>query len=693
MSAGPVSIEHRGDVAVVTVDSPPVNAAGHAVRAGLMAAVDAIGSDAAIRGAVLLCAGRTFVAGADIAEFGAPPAPPLLADVCAALDALAKPVVAALHGSALGGGLELALACPYRVIEPAANLGLPEVTLGLIPGAGGTQRLPRLVGAAAALDLIVSGRKVGAAEALRLGAVDAITVGDRLGFALGFLRERLDRPVPHASSRPCPALPAEAVAALRAAVAKRSPGQIAPQRAIDVVAESGARDFASGLSLEAEAFGGLRASPQARAMRHVFFAERAVAKVPELSRASARAVTHLGVVGGGTMGAGIAAAGLLAGLRVHLVERDDAALAAGRERVEAILRDAANRGKLSAESHADIGAGRFSATAAPEPLRDADLIVEAVFESMDAKRDVFAILDRLAKPGAILATNTSYLDVAAIAAATSRPADVIGLHFFSPAHVMRLLEIVVPPAASAQAVATGFAFGRALGKIAVRAGNAEGFIGNRILSAYRKAADAMVEDGASPWEVDAAVRAFGFPLGLFEMQDLAGLDIGWATRKRLAATRDPAERYARVSDRICERGRFGRKSGRGYYVYADGRAEPDPEVDAIVADERRAKGIAPRPFSPEEIQERVLLATVNEGAKVLDEGVALRASDIDVVMVDGYGFPRWRGGPMHAADERGLGAIVDGLRRLEAEDAQAWRPAPLLVRLAEQGRRFDAFAP
>ncbi len=680
-----VRVDRQGEIAIVTIDNPPINATGQRVRAGLVRAAEAIAADPEIRGAVLVCAGRTFVAGADIGEFGKPPVAPSLRDCVAAIENLAKPVVAVLHGTALGGGLELALSCHYRLIDPAGVVGLPEVTLGIVPGAGGTQRLPRLIGTAAALDLITTGRRVDSAEAFRLGLVDAVTSGDRLAFALRFLRKRLADPLRRLSERPFPSLEPAAIAAARTAVSKKCPGQIAPVRAIDVVAGSAGLGFAAGLALERTAFEDLRGSAQSEALRHIFFAERGAAKVP--GSGSARPLDRIGIVGGGTMGAAIAAACLLAGLRVVLVERDEASLKAGRDRLADLLAEAVKRGKLSADQHAEIVADRLVAAIEMDALAAADLVIEAVFESMEVKQDVFRTLDRVAKPGAVLATNTSYLDVAAIAAVTARPADVIGLHFFSPAHVMKLLEIVVPTTTGPEAVATGFALAKRLTKLGVWAGNAEGFIGNRILSAYRRAADQMVEDGASPYAVDEAFRDFGYPLGLYAMQDMAGLDIGWATRKRLARTRDPAERYVSLSDRICERGWLGRKTGRGYYVYDGHAMVPNPDVEGIVAEERRAKGIRTRAFDKGDIQDRILVAAVNEGAKILDAGIALRAGDIDVVMVNGYGFPRWRGGPMQAANAAGLPWIQARLEALQTGDP-LWNIAPLITRLASAGRSF-----
>ena len=688
--SGPVTLERRDAIAIITIDNPPVNACSQAVRAGLVAAAETIATDPAIRGVVLLCAGRTFVAGADITEFGKPPQHPTLSEAFDVIEALDKPVLALLHGTALGGGLELALACHWRLIDPAGTVGLPEVTLGIIPGAGGTQRLPRLIGLTAALDLIPSGRRVAADEALRLGIVDAVTSGDRVAFALAFLRDRLAAPLRRASTLPFPPADPSALKTARATTAKRSPGQIAPVRAIDVLDASTALDFAAGLRLEAITFAELRVSAQSKALRHIFFAERAIAKVPEVQTAAPRPVHRVGVIGGGTMGAGIAAAVLLAGLPVTLVERDPAALAAGRDRVAAILGDSVKRGKLTPEERDRILGERLDAAADMATLNGVDLVIEAVFEDMGVKQALFRDLSRVVRGDAVLATNTSYLDVAQLADSTAQPANVIGLHFFSPAHVMKLLEVVVPEGAAPEAVATGFWLGKRLGKLAVRAGNSDGFIGNRILSAYRRAADMLVEDGASPWQVDAAFRTFGFPMGLFEMQDMAGLDIGWANRKRLAPHRDPAERYVAISDRLCEAGRFGRKTGRGYYVYEDGRAIPDPEVDSIVAAERSRKGIVPRLFTSEQIEARITVAMINEAARVLGEGVALRAGDIDVVMVNGYGFPRWRGGPLHMADARGLTEVVAELDALCAEDTRFWQPASLLRSLAASGRTFTS---
>ncbi|WP_119388277.1 FAD-dependent oxidoreductase [Taklimakanibacter lacteus] len=683
----PVSLSHADGIAVITIDNPPVNAVSQAVRQGLADSMAKIAADASIRGIILSCAGRTFVAGADIREFGKPPAPPMLRDVIAGIEALDKPVVAAIHGTALGGGFELALGCHYRVMHRSAFVGLPEVTLGIIPGAGGTQRLPRLIGIQASIDMITSGRRVDAAEALKLGIADAVAEGDLLGSARKLLMEKIAAPIPRLSDRPPAATAPEIFAKARQQIATRARGQISPVSALDLLAETAHMDFAQGMAREAEIFAGLRNSGQARALRHIFFAEREIGKIPEAD-ARPLPVAGLGVVGGGLMGTGIAASALLAGMNVTLIERDAASAEGARNRALGLLKASVERGKLAQADYDAIAAGRLHASASYADLAEADLVIEAAFEDLAVKQAIFRELDKVAKPEAVLATNTSYLDVGAIAAVTARPERVIGLHFFSPAHIMKLLEVVVPPKARPEAVATGFALGRRLGKIAVRAGVCDGFIGNRILSAYRKQADYLIEDGAAPAEVDAAFKNFGLPMGVFEMQDMAGLDIGWANRRALAPRRDPRERYVEIGDLICERGHLGRKAGRGYYNYSGGVPVPDDEALAIIAAERTRKGIVSRSFTSDEIMDRILLAMINEGARILDEGIALRSGDIDVVMVNGYGFPRWRGGPMHMADEMGLAEVLRRIEALARDDTWFWKPSGLLKQLADAKRRF-----
>ncbi|WP_395756600.1 3-hydroxyacyl-CoA dehydrogenase NAD-binding domain-containing protein [Achromobacter sp. EB05] len=693
--AGAVHTRRDGDVLVVTIDHPPVNALSAEVRAGLARAIDQAGGDPQVRAVLLTGAGNNFIAGADIREFGKPPRPPALPDVCNQIEACAKPVVAALHGAALGGGLEVALAAHYRVALPNARLGLPEVTLGLLPGAGGTQRTPRLIGAAAALDLMLSGKPMTAQAAVAAGLADELASGaDPLAAGLDYTRRLLAQGAKPRRSRDGQALAdkAASLAAIDAAdqrIAASTRGLFSPAKILDAVRAAVEQPFDEGLRAERALFLQCLDSPQRAGLIHAFFAERETAKIPELKQAKPRRLDSVGVIGGGTMGAGIAVAVLDAGLPVVMVEQDDAALARGRQRVEHVYDLLVGKGRMSADERA-ARLARFTGATDYAALGEADLIIEAVFEDMDVKRAVFAQLDRVAKPGAVLATNTSYLDVDRIAQATRGPADVLGLHFFSPANIMKLLEVVVGRQTAADTVATGFELARRLRKIPVRAGVCDGFIGNRILAVHRQAADMMMEDGASPYEIDAAVRDFGYPMGPYQMVDLAGGDIGWATRKRRAATRDPALRYVQIPDRLCERGWFGQKTGRGFYLYPDGARQgtPDPEVLAIIDAERQRAGVTPRPFSAEDIQRRYLAAMINEAANVLHQGIALRPSDIDMVFLSGYGFPRYRGGPMHYADRVGLANVLADIRAFAKEDPAFWKPSPLLEELAESGRDF-----
>jgi 3-hydroxyacyl-CoA dehydrogenase len=687
-----VRLERAGDVAVLVIDHPPVNALGHAVRAGLAAGMHDALQDPAVAAIVIRAEGRTFPAGADIAEFGKPPQPPMLPELCDAIEASPKPVIAAIHGTALGGGLELALAAHYRVALASAKVGLPEVSLGILPGAGGTQRTPRIVGAAAAIELMTTGKPIGTARARDMGLIDAVVEDDLATAALALARVVLDegrgtRPTRNrAEGLSDPAAYHAAIAAARARHAKdRLPG---PRRIVDCIEAALLLPFAQGLAFERAAFEELVTTPEAAGLRHAFFAERRAARFPEAA-AQARPVAHVGVAGAGLMGAGIAYAALTAGLTVTLLDRDQAALARGLERVATLMERAVAQGRTTEAARAEDWA-RLDGALDASGLSGCDLVIEAVFEDFDTKAGVLRALDAALKPGAVIATNTSYLDVDALAAVTSRPADVIGLHFFSPAHVMRLLEVVVGRATAPEVVATGLALGRRLGKVAVRSGVCDGFIGNRMLTAYRQAAEFAVEDGADPAAVDAAMRAFGFPLGPFEVSDLAGLQISWARRKRLAATRDPALRYVAIADRLCEAGRFGQAAGKGWYDYAPGERAPRPsaEVAAIIAAEQRAKGIVPRAFTADELRLRCLSALANEGARILGEGVAARPSDIDAVWLFGYGFPRWEGGPMHWADAFGLPALVETLAACAPEAPAFWAPAPLLLEIAGAGGRF-----
>ncbi|MFL9893322.1 3-hydroxyacyl-CoA dehydrogenase NAD-binding domain-containing protein [Paraburkholderia sp. RL17-381-BIF-C] len=694
-SADVVTRELRGKVLLVTIDHAPVNALSADVRRGLLAAVEAADADQAVEAVLIVGAGRNFIAGADIREFGKPPVPPTLPDVCNRIEACTKPVVAAIHGAALGGGLEVALAAHYRIAVEGAKLGLPEVQLGLLPGAGGTQRTPRLIGAQAALDLILSGRHASAKEALTLGLIDRLgSSDDILAEGLAYVHELLAAHAPVRRTRDADALgdraaSLAAVAAARAETAKKSRGLFSPLKIVEAVEAAIEQPFDEGLRLERKLFLECIDSPQRAGLIHAFFAEREVLKAPETREAKPRALNTIGVVGGGTMGAGIAVAVLDAGLPVTMIERDDASLARGRAHIEKVYDGLIAKGRMSAEKKAAVMT-RWSGSTSYDALADADLVIEAVFEDLAVKQAVFAELDRVCKAGAVLATNTSYLDIDALAASISRPADVIGLHFFSPANIMKLLEVVVPKQVSADVVATAFELARKLRKTPVRAGVCDGFIGNRVLAVYRSAADAMMEDGASPYQIDTAVRAFGFPMGPFQVVDLAGGDIGWAARKRRAATRNPAARYVQIADRLCERGWFGQKTGRGFYLYSEGSRSgtPDPEVEAIIDAERARAGITPRSFTDDEIIRRYMAAMINEGANVVHERIALRPLDVDVTFLYGYGFPRYRGGPMKYADTVGLPKILTDIREFAKEDPLFWKASPLLVELVERGADF-----
>ena len=699
--SSPVAYTLDGGIAVISIDNPPVNALSHAVRQGLLDAVERFQSDGAARAAVIAGAGRTFIAGADIKEFGKPLADPQLPHITNVIEASAKPVVAALHGTALGGGLEVALGCHYRVAVKGAKVGLPEVNLGILPGAGGTQRTPRLVGAEVAAEMITSGRHVGAAEALKSGLIDHVDDGsDPVAAGVAYARKLLAE---GKGPRPTRGIAGKIEEAkqdkglfdrLKAEAKKKARGQLSPVVCIDaIMAAVYAKDFDEGMKIERQLFQDLMKTPQREALIHAFFGERAVGKVPELKDGKPRKVEKIGVIGGGTMGSGITLAMMNAGIPVVMVERDDKSIEAGRGRVEKTLQGGIDRGKLTEEKRDWMLENLYSGTTDMQKLADCDLVIEAVFESMDVKKDVFTQLDAICKPGAVLATNTSYLDINEIAAMTKRPEDVIGMHFFSPANIMRLLEIVVAGKTHPDVVATAFEIARRAKRVGVRAGVCDGFIGNRILGKYLRVAQMLVEDGATPYEVDEAVVGFGYPMGPFAMSDLAGLDIGWMTRKRKAATRKKEERYsADWLDRICEQGRFGQKTGRGVYIYPEGarRGEHDPEVLQIIEDVRREKGINARKFSADEIMERYMAAMINEGAKVLEEGIALRPVDIDIVQITGYGHPRWRGGPMKHADMKGLDKVLASIRKFEAEDAWFWKPAQLLVDLVEKGETFDS---
>jgi len=682
-----VRVAHRDGIAVVTVDNPPVNALSQAVRTGLIDAFTALARDPAVTAIVLIGAGRDFIAGADIREMENP-LEPQLPEVLQAIDRTPQPIVAAIAGSALGGGYEIAMACDLRLAGPKALVGMPETRLGIIPGSTGTQRLPRLVGIAKAIELVSQAKLVRAAEAQALGLIDRIVDEVLLDAAIDAARTaKKDR----IADRPVPAEDEAVIEAAAKTALQRARGVPAVAAAVDLIRAAATTPYTEGLVRERETFLRLRASPEAKALRHLFFAEREAAKIPGFADPATRPIATAAVIGGGTMGSGIAVALADSGIDVHLLERDAAAAAAGADRVAAIYdRQVASR-RLTPEVAAERRA-RVRASDDWSAVAGVDLVIEAVFEDMAVKTDVFRRLDGLAKPGAILATNTSYLDIDAIAAATGRPQDVVGLHFFSPANVMRLLEVVRAAKTAPDVLATALALGKRIGKLPIVAGVCDGFIGNRIFSVYRRQMEYFLEDGAYPHEIDAALEAYGFAMGPFKVSDLAGLDIAWATRKRRAATRDPGERYVDIPDRICEQGHFGRKTGRGWYRYADAAAKPqvDPDVIALIDAERARKGITPQPIAPDRIVASTLAIMANEGAKILAGGIALRASDIDLVLVNGYGFPAVKGGPMFAADQAGLADTLARVEELHARNGVGSEPAPLLRELAASGGSFTA---
>lgn len=685
-----IGYELLDDIAILKADNPPVNALGHDVRVGLMQGMARAEQDGA-RAVLIHGAGRTYFAGADIREFGQPPKGPMLPELCDRIEASPLLVVSAMHGTALGGGLEVALASHYRIAVPGARMGLPEVLIGIMPGAGGTQRLPRLAGLEASFDLITTGRQFEAKEALKLGVVDRVEEGTPREIGLAYARELLES---GAKRRPVSEMPApEAVDfdAVYDSVLNKGRGQISAATAVRAIQASVELPFAQGMKRERELFMQLMETDQRQGMIHAFFSERAVGKLPELKGVAPRELSAIGVIGGGTMGAGIATSALLSGLRVTLLEMTPEAVEAARGRIETNLSGALKLGKISAARLEELTEKALILSTDYAALKDADLVFEAVFEDMDVKKAVFKQLDGVCKPGAVLATNTSYLDVNEIAAATSRPGDVIGLHFFSPAHVMKLLEVVVADQTAPDVVATGFALGQRMGKIAVRAGVCDGFIGNRILSACRTCADQMILDGASPYHIDDVLVKFGFAMGPFAMADLAGLDIGWALRKRLAPTRDPRARVPKFADRLCEAGFFGQKTGKGYYVYGVGRRAgvPNPDVPELIEMDRAEFDLTLRRFSNEEILRRYMAAMVNEAARVVGEGIARRPLDVDMTLLFGYGFPRWRGGPLKWADMVGLKNLLADIKSYAAEDDYFWQPAPLLQQLVADGRSFD----
>jgi 3-hydroxyacyl-CoA dehydrogenase len=680
-----VDLRRDGEIGVVTVDNPPVNALKHEVRTGLAEALRQTRDDAAIKALVVACAGRTFFAGADITEFGKPPQPPGLGDVIAAIEAMPKPVVAALHGTALGGGFELALACHFRVAASGARVGLPEIKLGLLPGAGGTQRLPRLIGPEKALKTIVTGDPIEAREAVADGVIDEIVDGDLTAGAIAFARRAVaeSRPLRLVRDRE-DKLVAEGFADAAEVLTRRLRGREAPAACVEAVRNAIVLPFDEGLKREGELFRRLVAGDQSKAQRHIFFAEREAARVPGIPEGTkARPIMTAAVIGAGTMGGGIAMCFANAGIPVTIAETGRDLLQKGLDRVAANYRETVARGGLGPDEMARRMA-LINGVTELDAVGAADVVIEAVFEEMDLKKQVFADLDRIAKTGAVLATNTSTLDVDEIARATKRPQDVLGTHFFSPANVMRLLEIVRGAATTSDALATAVALGRRLGKVPVTVGVCYGFVGNRMLARRSVEAERLLLEGALPQEVDAAVTGFGFPMGPFAMADMAGLDVGWRIRKGRGERNE-------IEDALCEAGHFGQKTGKGYFRYDAGSRIPlsDPEVERTIVDASAKLGITRRTLTREEIVERMIFPMINEGARILEEGIATRPGDIDVIWVYGYGWPVWRGGPMYYADRIGLAHIRDRLTLYAERSADdSLRPATRLSRLAAEGRGF-----
>ena len=687
-----VGMHRDGDIAVIVVDNPPVNALKHEVRLGLRDAFASANTDKAVAAIVLTCAGRTFIAGADITEFDKPPQSPSLIDLNAQIENIAKPVVAAMFGTALGGGLEITLACHFRIAAPTTRLGLPEIKLGLFPGAGGTQRLPRLVGMDKAMAMILSGDPIPAKEALALGLIDEIFDGDPAAAGVTFVRKviaekrplrrvrDLDDKLKDLRARP------DKFNEIAAAHVKRARGLHAPSAALEALRWTLDVPIDEAFDRERKKFMELRAGDQSKAQRHIFFAEREAAKVPGLSKdTQPREIKRVAVIGAGTMGGGISMSFANAGIPVTIVETAADALQRGLSVIEKNYKTSAARGALR-EDDVTKRMGLLKGTTDIAAAKDADLVIEAVFEEMAVKKDVFGKLDKLARADTILATNTSYLDVNEIAATTGRPQSVLGMHFFSPANVMRLLEIVRGEKTAPDVLATAIAVARRIGKVPVVVGVCHGFVGNRMLRARSIEAEKLLLEGALPHEVDGALTEFGFPMGPFAMGDLAGLDVGWRMRKAQGIR-------AEIADTLCEQGRFGQKTSKGFYLYEPGSraGRPDPEVEQLIVAASKRLGIARRPIERKEIVERLIFPMINEGARILEEGIAQRSGDIDVIWVYGYGFPNWRGGPMFYADTIGLAYIRDRLAELAKKTGdKRHEPAALLTQLVAENATFGA---
>lgn len=692
-----VIYEVKDGVALIAISNPPVNGCSHAVRLGIAEGLNRANEDSGVVAIVLTGDGASFSAGADIREFGSPQmiADPSLADLADLLENNEKPVVAAISGNCLGGGLELALGCHYRVASSSAVLGLPEVKLGLLPGGGGTQRLPRLVGLEIATNMIVSGEPVPAKQLQMAGAFDHFAAeGELLESAISFARKVSDvRPLPRVSGRIIKHPNADGyLNSMRLSVQSMAAAYPAPRKCVEAVRAAVEKPFTEGIATERRLFSELLLSPESDSLRHFFFAEREASRIKSIPPdTQPREIRRVGVIGAGTMGGGIAMNFLNAGIPVTILEMKQDALDRGIGLIRTNYMSSVRKGKLK-EDKFEQRMALLHTTLSYDDLADCDLVIEAVFEEMGVKEAVFRTLDKVVKQGAILATNTSTLNVDRIAEFTGRPGDVLGLHFFSPANVMKLLEVVRGAKTSPDVLVTAMTIAKKIRKVAVVSGVCDGFIGNRMIGPYGLVAGLLLEAGASPQQIDRALENFGFAMGPFRMGDMAGNDIGWAVRKRMKAE-DPSLQYPELADRLCEAGRFGQKTGKGWYLYPDGRkAVVDPEVEAMIETYRTQKGIVVREFSDEEIVQRCVFALVNEGAKLLGEGIAERASDIDIVYIYGYGFPVYRGGPMHFASRFGIHKVLQSMRRYQGEgfgDPRLWQPAELLLTLAKEGKSFS----
>ena len=686
------------EIALIEISNPPVNAISAAVRVGLLETIENLSLNEKIKAIVITAPERTFLAGADIKEFGKKVDAPILGKICDKIESLNKIVVASLHGTPLGGGLEVAMSAHYRIAAPNTKVGLPEVLLGILPGAGGTQRLPRLCGVDMALDMMLTGKHVPAKEALSSGIIDEIaennnTIDNGIEYAKKLVKEGFrPRPTSQIQNKISDTEEtSELILKFKDTASKKYKNLFSPHAIIRSVEEGLKLDFAEAILNERKLFEECIESPQRQGLIHSFFAERANTKIPELKEGKPIELNKIGIIGGGTMGTGISMAAMNAGFDVIMIEQNDEAIQKAKAKIISTYDRSVKLNRITTEQK-NKTMDMFSATTKFSELKDRDLIIEAVFENMDVKKEVFVKLNQICSQDCILASNTSYLNVNEIASVVDNPSRVIGLHFFSPANIMKLLEVVVAEKTSKDTVSTAFNLAKKMRKVPVRSGVCDGFIGNRILSKYLVGTYHMVEDGASPFHVDKVIRDFGCAMGIFQVIDLAGGDIGWATRKRKAPFRHKDDRYVQIPDRVCERGWFGQKTSKGYYLYGENVdfLTPNPEIEVICEQERKRAGITPKKFDDKEILDKYIAAMVYEGTKILSEQIALKPSDIDVVFTNGYGFPKWRGGPMKYADMIGLDKILKNIQKYSEEDPRFWSPPKLLEDLVKQNKNFDS---